>query len=461
MTSVTKIRWAGLGAASLLLLAGYHLSGQKTRKVDDNGIHRPTPVPDRIILTWAGDPATTAAVTWRTDHSVPQALAQIAPAEDGPLFVHKAKTVNAQTERLEVEPGASLSHSVRFTGLQPNSQYVYRVGDGANWSDWNQFRTASSAAEPLEFIYVGDAQNDLYSLWSRLIREGYSTSPRARFILHAGDLVNRGAMDYEWGEWHASAGWINRSVFSIPTPGNHEYPANADKVRRVTGHWRKQFTLPENGVPGLEETNYYLDIQGVRVISMNSNEKQAEQAAWLDKVLTGNPNRWTIVTQHHPILSTAKGRDNKALRDLWQPVFDKHRVDLVLTGHDHTYGRSNLPTGANGMEGATVYVVSVSGPKMYNLERQAWMQRAAEDTQLFQVIRINGDKLLYESRTARGLLYDAFELGKRKGKANKLTNRPIPMKEICRTEEEKQRLEREAAARKQAQAEQEKKKAAQ
>jgi hypothetical protein len=34
-----------------------------------------------------------------------------------------------------------------------------------------------------------------------------------------------------------------------------------------------------------------------------------------------------------------------------------------------------------------VYVVSVSGPKMYNLEREDWMARTAEDTQLYQVIR--------------------------------------------------------------------------
>ncbi len=427
--NVSHIRWAGLGVSVLVLLAGYEVAGQKDRKVDNDVIHRATPVPDRIILTWAGDPATTAAVTWRTDRSVSAGVAEIAQAEDGPLFVKKAKPVQAQTELIEAEPGAAHSHSVRFTGLQPDTQYVYRVGDGANWSDWNQFRTAASGSAPLEFVYVGDAQNDLYSLWSRLIRAGYSEAPRARFILHAGDLVNRGAMDYEWGEWHAAAGWINRSVFSFPTPGNHEYPADANKVRRLTGHWRKQFTLPENGVPGLEETNYSMDIQGVRMVSLNSNEKQAEQAEWLDKLLANNPNNWTVITFHHPILSTAKGRDNKELRALWQPIFDKHRVDLVLTGHDHTYGRSNLPTGASGMKGGTVYVVSVSGPKMYNLERQPWMQRAAEDTQLFQVIRIDGKHLRYEARTARGVLYDAFQLTKSKGKQNKLVNQKLAVAE--------------------------------
>ena len=112
-------------------------------------------------------------------------------------------------------------------------------------------------------------------------------------------------------------------------------------------------------------------------------------------------------------------------------IIDKHRVDLVMTGHDHSYARTNLVAGSNVQSGkaGTVYVVSVSGPKMYKLERHARMQRAAQDTQLFQVVRINGDKLVYESRTARGILYDSFELQKRRGQANKLINRVPPTPE--------------------------------
>jgi uncharacterized tellurite resistance protein B-like protein len=40
------------------------------------------------------------------------------------------------------------------------------------------------------------------------------------------------------------------------------------------------------------------------------------------------------------------------------------------------------------------------------------MKRGAEDTQLFQVIDVDGDEIRYEARTARGVLYDAFTLKK-------------------------------------------------
>ena len=139
-----------------------------------------------------------------------------------------------------------------------------------------------------------------------------------------------------------------------------------------------------------------------------------------------------VCTFHHPIFSTAKDRDNAVLRNAWKPILDKYKVDLVLQGHDHSYGRTgldtplvttgNVPTGVNQVDGktGTVYVVSVSGPKMYNLQSQPIMKRSAEDTQLYQVIHIDGPSLKYEARTATGDLYDAFTLSKRKGDINQI-----------------------------------------
>lgn len=393
-------------------------------KVSAEQRHGATPAPDRIILTWTSDPATTQSVTWRTDTSVKKATAQIAESEDGPDFEDHDRGVEAVTTAFESDLGPVHYHQADFTGLKPNTLYVYRVGGDGDWSEWNHFRTASDKGDPLTFLYVGDAQNDIHSLWSRLIRTGYKHAPHAQFIIHAGDLVNRGIHDAEWGEWFEAAGWINRTMPSIPVPGNHEY-SKSEGRRQITPQWFPQFALPENGLPQLAETSYYIDIQGVRIIALNSNEYQEEQRAWLDTLLAGNPNRWTVISFHHPIYSAARGRDNKELRELWQPIFDKHAVDLVLQGHDHTYARSNLMSGVNARSGknGTVYVVSVSGPKMYGTDAPEWMERVAGHTQLFQIIRVEGDRLIYEARTARGILYDAFELQKQEGQSNKLINR--------------------------------------
>jgi hypothetical protein len=397
-----------------------------------------------VILTWTGDPSRSQAVTWRTDTSITVGLAEIAVAEDNGQFVKRARQLKARTSLLTTDLGPAHYHSVEFEALVPSTKYAYRVGDGRHWTEWFHFSTGSDQPEPFSFIYFGDAQNELKSLWSRVIREAFTDAPRARFLLHAGDLVNNCSRDAEWGEWFQAGGWLNAMIPSVATPGNHEYQRTGiTTTSSLTNFWRPQFSLPENGPPGLAETAYYMDFQGVRIVSLNSNEKQAEQAAWLDALLRDNPCRWTIVTCHHPIYSSAKSRDNAKLRSQWQPIFDKHRVDLVLQGHDHTYARSgmvdgqsspatskNEPVGVTGRSetAGTVYVVSVSGPKMYDLDRpyRPQFHRVAEDVQLFQIITINGDELHFEARTATGLPYDGFTLRKRPGRPNEMVEQVPP-----------------------------------
>ena len=393
--------------------------------------------PDHIILNLTEDPSTSMSATWRTDTTIRTGFAEIAIATPAPKFWRYAKSHKAQTETLDtrgiIQAGAvSNYHTITFSDLIPDTMYAYRVGDGKYWSEWFQFRTASDKEKPFSFLYVGDAQNNILDLWARLIREGYRTAPDAGFILHAGDLVNNAHSEQQWHEWFTAGGFIHSMLPSISTPGNHEYqPRTAEDTlqnsRSLSVQWRPQFNLPLNGIPGFEETVYYVDYQDSRIISLNSNLPPGEQKAWLEKVLDNNPRKWSIVTFHHPIYSASALRDNTSLRDEWKPLFDKYGVDLVLQGHDHSYARGRtMPFGENVVNGlnaraytGTVYVVSVSGAKMYKLEPDGWdafdevdQERAAENTQLFQVITIDRDKLSYESYTATGELYDAFDLKK-------------------------------------------------
>lgn len=390
----------------------------------------PQPTPGRILLSWSGDPATTQSVTWRTDVSVKEAFAEIAPADPSPDFQDRATMITAATELLVTDNNAAHFHSATFTGLQPETMYAYRVGGGHHWSEWFHFTTASDEAKPFAFLYFGDAQNDLKSLWSRCIRQAYSTMPDVDFLLHAGDLINRANRDEEWGEWFYAGGWIYGMKPSIATPGNHEYSRDLLGNRVLSELWRPTFTFPQNGPEGLEETVYYTDYQGVRFISLNTPALYADagtiplQVEWLEGVLKNNPHRWAIVTQHHPVYSTAKGRDNEEVRNAFQPLFEKYGVDLVLQGHDHSYGRGyNLQFGASHKDKGPIYVVSVSGPKMYNLNFEEWMERAASNTQLYQIIKVDGDCIAYEAYTATGQLYDAFELRKRKNGSNRFIDK--------------------------------------
>jgi hypothetical protein len=198
--------------------------------------------------------------------------------------------------------------------------------------------------------------------------------------------------------------------------------------------------LPKNGPSGLEETCYFIDYPLVKLISLDAEQIDEStyyrdlQKSWLDSLLNINKAPWVVITLHYPVFSTKPERDNIELRAHFKPIFDQYNVDIVLQGHDHAYGRgmaSNMTDGQNTRDekSGTMYVVSVSGPKMYDVTDAPWMDRRATNTQLFQFISIERDQLNYQAFTARGDLYDEFALQKNPGSQNRLINETPAMPE--------------------------------
>ena len=342
-------------------------------------------LPERVCLTWSSDPRTSQSVTWRTPPTTASCTVQVTEATSEPIAAPKARDVPAVTSSVTQGGQPWSYHAATMTELKPDTLYAYRVGDGKTWSAWFQFRTAAAKAEPFSFLYFGDAQHEILSGWSRVVRQAYATAPQARFMVHAGDIVDGGSDDAQWGEWFGGGGWIFAQVPSLPAAGNHEHDVPGN---RLTEHWNTQFRLPTHGPGGVEGSCYYIDYQGLRVIVLNCVHHVAEQTKWLDDALAGSPGRWAVVVLHYPVPST------KELAENWMPVLARRKVDLVLQGHTHAYTRSK---GGR----APVYIESVSGPA------------TGGKAQLFHVISVGSERLRFESRTATGRLHDAFELAKR------------------------------------------------
>ena len=430
-----------------------------------------SPVPDRITLTWKGDPATSMAVTWRTDSTVTNSVAEIAVAtatptshnEDPKWEMPNASQMAAVIERMTIGDVTTHHHSAHFMGLRPKTSYAYRVGNGKIWSEWFHFTTASDQPEKFSFIYFGDAQVNIKSMWSRTIRQAYSHLPTAAFMVHAGDLIGgdnkTGGQEWDWGEWFHAGGFIHAMVPSIPVTGNTQHYIESLPGSRygfkatLQKNWRPLFTLPENGPDTGEEDDYYIDYQGTRLIALNSTRflydlpHRKRQLTWLREVLSDNPNRWTLVTTHHPMgVEKLDGKNEKgehlrgdALLKELKPVFDEFRVDLVMQGHIHQYVRGqqwdNKLVKRDDNSG-TMYVVSVSGPGMLDTLGELSGKeiiRKGQGLQLYQIVEVDGDRLSFGAYTTTGELYDAFELIKQgNGKPNKVVNSipPIPEQQL-------------------------------
>ena len=398
--------------------------------------YAPKNLPDRIVLTPGTDPSREMAVAFRTDTAQTVAQAQIAVSVDGPTLAEKAWTVTGTTTALNSANGPALYHQVRFTGLESDSVYVYRVKGAAGWSEWHQFRTAAAAAKPFRFLYLGDIQNGILTYASRVIRQAFHAHGDIRLTVHAGDLVSqRDQLDHddEWGEWNQAGGYNYAMVPQLPAAGNHEYidRTQADGNRRpeLGPYWPAQFALPANGAEGdAKGTTYYVDYQGVRFIILDGTSgislgTMKAQTDWLDATLASSKASWNVILFHQPVFTCARPRDTSAVKKAWQPVFERHDVDLVLQGHDHCYSRLTAEAGheasakarADGGVQGPVYLVSVTGSKMYALnDRSPWQpDKVAEATELYQIVDVEPARLVFRTYTASGALYDGFDLERR------------------------------------------------
>lgn len=470
-----RVLLAGAVATSLLGVSAVQLApAAHAADTPQPAIQRyaPTPVPDRIALIPTADPARSQKVSWRSTAETPRAQIMEAPAAFGDVMLDRTddgkplptvdgadytKIITLDATTAEVDPKTGYKNqyrAVEFKDLKPGTRYSYRVGDGtdpngwpvSNWSAWEDFTTAETDLKPFSFVYFGDAQNYIDTAVPRVFHQAVLDRPKAKLMIHAGDLVNQtGTSDAnlqiqekEWGEWYGAAGYNNQTRNVLATPGNHEYNSST----AITAFWKPQFPFPENGPKGtngqpleaVKRSTYYVDYQGVRYISLDSNPLQngpiqndvlAAQTAWFESVLK-DPNRpkWTVLTFHHPVYAGTSTRDNKAVRENWNPLIDKYGVDLVLQGHDHVYNRGNQvkdndavdPTKSHG----AVYSISVSGGKMYQLnagknwsDNNAHRRVAAENIQLYQLVDVEQDKLTYQARLANGRFFDGYTVTKK------------------------------------------------
>ncbi|MCW2289309.1 beta-galactosidase-like protein [Leucobacter luti] len=437
--------------------------------------------PTRVILTPTETPETSQSFSWLAgdaSHNIGQVEIGLAAGGD-------TRTVDAYAAGV-VNGNPNQHFSATVDGLAPGTDYRYRVGLPGSWSEWIEFGTADPAETDFQFIYYGDAQIGLDTTWPEVVRQAEERTTNSIGSVHAGDLIDSSSNETQWLNWFKGMKTSAATTNVMAAPGNHEYTGD-----KLLSAWKANFEYPRNQ-PKLEtigalaelaqgdteearqaaayfahwaefaaETVYYTDYQGVRFITLNATRdttfltpnglpacaaatcpsKQVAslwtqyQAAWLDFILSESPSQWNVVTFHQPVFSTSAGRDEPELRKRWVPVFEKHNIDLVLMGHDHTYGRGFVNETATDVPGITsgpVYAVSNSGAKHYDLAPEkdnVWTNNGAtqvlrgEGVTTYQVVDVSSDQLVYRSYLAEktansttdkavGDLYDEFTITK-------------------------------------------------
>jgi 3',5'-cyclic AMP phosphodiesterase CpdA len=211
-------------------------------------------------------------------------------------------------------------------------------------------------------------------------------------------LVALGDNDYteDPGEfhdnWETSFGWSRRAGVRVAgVLGNHDV--------RVQGG---RYEFDELRMPA----RYYRRAIGpVELYLLDSNDVDDAQTAWLRRTLSRSRARWKVAAFHHPAFTCGEYESHGAVVARWVPLFERYRVRLVLSGHDHNYQRFAARRGVR-------YVVhGGGGQRLYDLRScpSSYPRRmAARKEQGFLYLVIRGNRLSGWAVTPQGRRSDRF-----------------------------------------------------
>lgn len=301
---------------------------------------------------------TGATIRWRTDVAT---LGKVSYGLSAGNLTNSTSEVASTTE-----------HEVRITGLTPDSKYVYSVGTTdqvLQQGTDNYFLTAPPAdtKRKIRIVSFGDCgQNP----------NGNQTHVRDAFLDFRGAnptdlwmLIGDNSYDGDdpmfqtnFFEPYQTNMMKNSMIFTVP--GNHDYNNNETLAATHNIPYFSIFSLPTNaeagGVASGTKEWYSFDygpvhfvmLDGYGTRNVNGTDRKFfadtvnhPEVVWLKQDLAATTKKWKIVYLHFPPY-TQGGHNSEVESDLVGirqyiiPIFERFGVDVVMSGHSHTYERS-------------------------------------------------------------------------------------------------------------------------
>ena len=198
--------------------------------------------------------------------------------------------------------------------------------------------------------------------------------------------------------------------------GNHDYKGNTDaqvQYSSISKRWHmpahyfyRNFAI--NGDTMNQVLIIFLDTNPLIPSYYNSGEYQKNveaqdslaQKNWLKKVLQSDTShvKWRIVVGHHPLYTGGRYEDDKSVEELQatlKPVLDQYKVDVYISGHDHSLQYIKPP-------GRTHYFISGAGSQLYSAERYPSIGEFAASVNGFMSFSVTPAEVLVQVINAKG-----------------------------------------------------------
>lgn len=307
---------------------------------------------------------TSIIVRWRTD------LPVVGWVDHGPA-------VGELTTR-QSEPGPTTEHRIALSGLPAGEPLYYAIGHDTT-------QLAGDDADHVVQLPVQPGEERAVRLWiagdtgagaespaglvdALAVRDGFLTynggaAPDAWLLLGDNAYLHGTDAQYQAGLFAVYGPLLRRSPL-WPALGNHD-ALSADSPTQ-SGPFFANFSLPRfaesGGTASGTEAYWSFDLGPLHIVCLDSADSDLNPGGamltWLETDLAATSQPWRLVFFHHPPYTKGShDSDNdadsegrmRAMREGATPIFERHGVALVLTGHSHGYERSGLIAAHTGL----------------------------------------------------------------------------------------------------------------
>ncbi|MBP5737298.1 MAG: metallophosphoesterase family protein [Acidaminococcaceae bacterium] len=322
-------------------------------------------------------------------------------------------------------------HTVTLKNLRPGTEYEYRLGYAGRRSQWYRLNTAQAHNSYTALIFP-DSQSAKYKAWEDVAMPAFRRNRDTQFFIAMGDLVDNGEHAYQWNEWFTRIEPMITRIPAAPVLGNHETYTMDWKVRRPQAYLH-YFQLPE-GVPESYKNQFYsFDYGDVHYVVLNTQMREMgefypnllqDQLAWFKADMEKSKNKWNVVLMHKDVLRygflTRKTPREEGFSEegkVFMPLFEKYKVDVVLTAHLHTYrNRGHIYGFKRDTKGPLYILTGVAGDVRYpNLWKRHSLDVAIApqpETNNYMVLEASADKLRFSCYLPDGTKIDEAEVKK-------------------------------------------------
>lgn len=287
--------------------------------------------------------------------------------------VYEAKQTEAVTDK---DDTTYVSNKVTATDLKADTTYYYSYQKDGQWTAPEKYTTDNGSK--FSFIFVGDPQigssnelkgaateefynaqsaavaNDAFNWNTTLNQAMEKTGNKASFVLSSGDQIQstkkKSPNKAAWGSEIEYSGYLSPDVLkNLPvatTVGNHD----ADNAN-YTYHFNTA-NASELGSNGKVGGDYWFKHDNALFIMLNTQDTNVEEhKQFIEQTVAANKDcKWRIVTLHQDIYGSAEHSNEPEITNLryqLAPIFENNKVDVVLTGHDHAYSRTQILKGGH------------------------------------------------------------------------------------------------------------------